>query len=478
MFLGRKYEFEQLDTIAGLKKSSLVVCKGRRRIGKSSLIAEFGKRAGCFIELQGLPPRENLSNEDQLDYFARQLSLRFRCPKNRFEDWTEAFACLDSHLSQLKTSKKIVLLIDEISWLGAEDPDFSGKLKVAWDMRLKKHQNLITVLCGSVSSWIEENILNNTDFLGRISLVLTLQELPLKDCVKFWGGKANRVSAYEKLTVLGVTGGVPRYLEEIHYDKSALWNIQNLCFKPDAILLDEFERIFNDIFEKRAKLYKEIVLKLADGHKEFLELCEAMKREKSGVILKYLQDLERSGFISRDHAYRPGKRKTKFNRFRISDNYLRFYLKYLLPNREKIQKGIYRLSGIEDLTHWNVIAGLQFENLILNNLDKVIEILRIRPSTIISASPYFQKKNSKNKGACQIDILIETRHNTLYVVELKFRKKIGSEVIREVGNKMGLLDRPKHYSIRPVLVYEGELDDSVAQEGFFDGIIKAEEFFT
>jgi hypothetical protein len=48
---------------------------------------------------------------------------------------------------------------------------FLGKLKNAWDLEFKKNPKLILVLCGSVSTWIEQNIIKNTGFFGRISLL-------------------------------------------------------------------------------------------------------------------------------------------------------------------------------------------------------------------------------------------------------------------------------------------------------------------
>ena len=54
------------------------------------------------------------------------------------------------------------ILFDEISWMGSKDPHFLGKLKNAWDQHFKKNPNLILILCGSASSWIEKNILSST----------------------------------------------------------------------------------------------------------------------------------------------------------------------------------------------------------------------------------------------------------------------------------------------------------------------------
>jgi hypothetical protein len=71
--------------------------------------------------------------------------------------------------------------------MASRDKDFVGQLKIAWDTRFKKNRRLILVLCGSVSSWIDKNILNSADFLGRVSLSLDLRELPLDKCNDFFG---------------------------------------------------------------------------------------------------------------------------------------------------------------------------------------------------------------------------------------------------------------------------------------------------
>ena len=48
--------------------------------------------------------------------------------------------------------------------------------------------------------------------MGRISLDIILEELPLYECNEFWNAEQDRVSAFDKLKVLSVIGGVPRYL--------------------------------------------------------------------------------------------------------------------------------------------------------------------------------------------------------------------------------------------------------------------------
>lgn len=125
-------------------------------------------------------------------------------------------------------------MFDEISWMGSEDPDFLGKIKNAWDQKFKKNPNLLFVLCGSASSWIEENILNSTGFLGRVSYTLTLGELPLKDCTHFWLEASKNISAFEKFKILSVTGGIPRYLEEIDPTLSAEKTFEHFALEREV----------------------------------------------------------------------------------------------------------------------------------------------------------------------------------------------------------------------------------------------------
>lgn len=58
------------------------------------------------------------------------------------------------------------------------------------------------------------------------------------DCAKFW---PKNISGFEKLKVLSVTGGVPKYLEEINTKLSAEENIKQLCFTHGGMLITEFD---------------------------------------------------------------------------------------------------------------------------------------------------------------------------------------------------------------------------------------------
>ncbi|HVX01495.1 MAG TPA: hypothetical protein VHA52_13820, partial [Candidatus Babeliaceae bacterium] len=106
------------------------------------------------------------------------LTSLFTLPSLTFTDWTDAFA----YLSRYLTNKPTVILFDEISWMGSKDPTFISKLKIWWDLILQKHPSVVLILCGSISTWIDKNIIHSTAFFGRVSLYLELSELTIPQC--------------------------------------------------------------------------------------------------------------------------------------------------------------------------------------------------------------------------------------------------------------------------------------------------------
>ncbi|MES2199156.1 MAG: ATP-binding protein [Chlamydiota bacterium] len=472
-FIGRRRELESLELLHKKRSSSLVVVRGRRRVGKSRLIKEFASGEKNWI-FSGLPPVKGITKQRQLDAFSAQISQNLNMPKIRVSEWIEHFAFLGKQAK----NQKIVIVLDEISWMGSKDPDFLGQLKTAWDLYFSENPELILIMCGSVSSWIEENILQSTGFLGRISVDMVLEELSISESSEFFGNQRNRISSYEKFKMLSVTGGIPKYLEEIISTQSTEDNIQRLCFQSNGLLFREFDQIFSDLFSKKAFAYKNIVTTLTNASKTLDEICEKLKIEKSGFISKCLDNLALSGFIQEDCTWNIfTKAESQLKKFRLKDNYLRFYLRYIETNKDKIAKDLFETKSFMYMPGWESVMGLQFENLVVNNLKSLCKILRIEMVEIVNAGPFFQRATQRVKG-CQIDLLIQTCHNTLYVCEIKFStSEVKNSVIEEMEKKIENLSAPKGFSIRPVLIHVNGVSHSVKESGLFNDIVDFSRFF-
>lgn len=466
-FVGRENELKRLEDLSQSGKSCLVVIKGRRRIGKSRLVEEFaqGKK---FLSFSGLAPIKGVTAQKQRDEFARQLATLFNLPPLTFTDWGSAFASLSKQLSQEPT----IILFDEVSWMGSKDPTFTPKLKNWWDLHLQKHPSIIFVLCGSISTWIDKNIINSTAFFGRVSLYLELRDLSIPQCKELLTLQGFKGSDLDFFKILSVTGGIPWYLEQIQAHQSADENIKRLCFEKSGILVHEFSRIFNDLFSARGDVYKKIVTHLSQGMKTQASLQKALSYSKSGTLSSYLKALEICRFITRHPSWslatgKPGK----MTLYRLSDNYIRFYIHYIEPNLAKIEQDALLDVPLSSLPGWDSMIGFQLENLLLKNRPLIYQALGLHPQDIVIDNPYIQHPSQRIKG-CQIDYLIQTRSNTLFICEIKMRRKeLGLEVIESLKTKIDLLSTPKGLGISPVLLHLGPISDALLDSRYFFRII-------
>ena len=351
MFLGREKELESLRLLLDKQIASLVACRGRRRIGKSTLFKEFAKREKLgFISIEGLGPRKGQTNADQLKNFGIRLSEQTRGRLVIPQTWSEAFDLLSRRIP--KRGRQLVLL-DEISWMGKYDPDFAGYLKNGWDDALKHRDNLILVVCGSVSSWIKRNLLDSATFGGRFSRDLVLKELPLRQCAEFWRERREDLASRELLDVLSVTGGVPRYLEEVNPSLSAAENIRLMCFTSDGPLFKDFSAMFSEVFGETSVMKGDVLRTLADGTKTLNEIAQSLGVERGGSLGGVLDELAEAGFVAKDTVLNPRTwAKSRISHYRLCDNYARFYLKFIEPHVDAIKEGRFEFETLAELPGW------------------------------------------------------------------------------------------------------------------------------
>jgi hypothetical protein len=462
IFIGRKVELERLQALYKKKTPSLLVVKGRRRIGKSRLILEFTKRTGkqTFWSFAGLAPQEGITAQQQRDHFARQLSLMLKVPPMTFQDWSDGFEHLSLHIKSGD-----IILFDEISWMSGKDPTFIPKLKAWWD---KQTMHMLLVFCGSVSTWIEEHILKSTAFFGRINLTLTLDPLSIPESAEFLRKIGMKASPYDTYKLLSIVGGVPWYLEQLNPQITADENMKQLAFEKSGLLVTEFDRIFHDLFSGRGPTYKKILESLKEGARTLSEIRDSIEFAHSGTLSHMMEHLIVAGFVVKQSLWSFKTAKPlKQSLYRISDPYMRFYLKMIEPNLPAISEGGFDQMPISTMPGFDTHMGLQLEALLLQNRSLLLQKLGISPVDILRSGPYRQTKTSAQQG-CQVDYLIQTKTNGLFICEFKFkRREISSHIISEMQEKISRLKAPKGFSRVPVLFHLSGVSDSVATSSYF-----------
>lgn len=470
-FIGRKNELARLESLHKKKAPGLVVIKGRRRIGKSRLIAEFASKHpnNKLWDFAGLAPQAGMNAQSQRDHFSRQLAVLLKIPLFTCQDWSDAF----DHLSKRLSSGDIILF-DEISWMGDQDPSFIPKLKAWWD---KQKQSVMMVFCGSVSTWIEENILKSTAFFGRINLSMTLEPLSIPESAMLLKAAKFQGSPYDMYKLLSILGGIPWYLEQTSPGHTADALIQQLCFEKNGLLVLEFDRIFHDLFSGKGTTYKKILEALKDGMKTLAEIRESIRFAHSGTLSLLMGHLITAGFVAKQSLWSFKTTKPlKQSLYRICDPYMRFYLKLIEPQRNKIDLSGFQATSLSQLPGFDAHIGLQLEQLLLQNRTILLNAMGLSPGDVVADGPFRQFKTTTQQG-CQIDYLVQTTTKNLFVCEFKFKhRELGMDMIDEMKNRLHALKIPRGFASIPVLFHIGGVTSSLATDGYFYRIIDITDF--
>ena len=471
-FVGRKQELKALEDLFDRGDARIAVIKGRRRVGKTALIREFakGKR---FLSFSGESPTEKTTEQSERDVFCKQLALQLGKPVPFFDWWMDIFYYLEAEL----TDEPTVVLFDEISWMASQDPSFIPQLKECWDRKLSQRSNFMLIFCGSISTWIEKNIIMSTSFYGRMSMRYELDSLTIPACARFLKYMAFEGDSQDIYRILSFTGGVPFYLEQINPKLTAKENMKEICFKKNGALVGEFDMIFHDLFNGDALVHKKILEILGTGRKLFSTIQKEYGDISDEELKKYLNNLEICGFVS-EHGQYSLKTKKELNEhvYGLCDPYVNFYLRYIEPRRLKIKAEDYDIHEDPEMAGLDGIIGLAVEMLLIKNNSLIYKAVGAKRFMDCVSGPYHQKATPTRK-ACQIDYLIQDNDNHIYICEFKFSKNpVETSVIDAVKEKINRLDAPEGTCFLPVLFHIGGVSKEVKDAKFFHRMIDITEF--
>jgi len=470
MFLGRKKELKHLNNKFYSKKSELVVIYGRRRVGKSTLIKEFLNDKPDFFFFEGIEGESSLKQmsffKDQMKGFTKDSLLE----DISFTGWEKVFLYLTEKIIEKNRnpSKKIVIFFDEIQWMAAGRKRLISIIKYFFDNYWKK-QNVMLILCGSIASFMVDKVINSTALYGRITEEILLKGLGPNEISQFFKGKRNSL---EILNYQLIFGGVPKYFEEIDISSSFYKNINRLCFSPNSLMLNEMEKIFYKQY-KKASTYLDIVNIVKKGVFTFQEIANKTGKKSGGSLKRNITQLESAELIESFVSFERGW-NTKFRKYRLSDEFIRFYFKYIEPNKNIIQLSkngnkLFEKLSKDSLDIW---LGFAFERFCLKHAWFLAEQMGFADDVLL-ASPYFGKNDSK----FQIDLLYKRVDKVIVVCEIKYHSsEISTTVIKEVERKIKLLTPPKGFSVEKALISIYGPDNSLRDSGYFDYYLTVDDF--
>ena len=321
MFIGRKKEYESLQTEFASKKRTAVLVYGKRRVGKSMLLKEVSKTFDGIV-VNHLCVKSSF--EGNLDLLTKSLMFSLGLPEMKFSTIFDLFSFLNAQ------NKRILIILDEYQYLkeSLKEGEVDSYMQTVLD---NLSETVKVVLCGSYISIMKELLQESNPLFGRFTKILRLEEFDYYDASLFYPNLPNR----EKIRFYSVFGGSPFVLSNIDYEKSLEENIKNLLIEQNSLLRSHIESLM--LAEIKKNYDVRILEIIGNGKKKYSEIQNFLGMADSGLLDKQLKALLNMETITKTFPInKPNDKKKQF--YEIKDNLMRFYFSYIFANDSIIYK--------------------------------------------------------------------------------------------------------------------------------------------
>lgn len=411
--IGRERENDILDKCVESKRPEFLIVYGRRRVGKTFLIKEYFNEHFSFYST-GIPDEKTRS---QLKAFNESLVYYGDSVKTIPKDWFEAFRRLRMILEKETVTRdyssgKRIVFLDEVPWMDTARSDFKSAFDFFWNSWGSAQEDLLLIVCGSATSWIISNILDDRGgFYNRVTKRLHLDPFTLGECEEYYRNNGINLRRDKIIESYMIFGGIPYYLNLYDRKLSLAQNVERLVFDPNGDLHNEYDMLFRSLFKR------------PDNH---IKLIEAMAQKKKGLqrtdlaeisgvpdgesLTKSLRELEQCGFIRK---YDNLTMSVNGCFYQVTDPFVLFNLNLMKKANIKSWQAFIKSP---DYYAWR---GNAFEILCLNHISQIKAALGISG---VESSEYSWKSKAK-KGGAQIDLLIDRRDDVINLCEMKCTDK-------------------------------------------------------
>ena len=257
--------------------------------------------------------------------FATQCAEAFDDVTPAVEGFVETFQYLAD-----RVDGPCIVALDEFSYLVEADETVPSVFQTIVDDVLTDTE-ISLILLGSSISLMEEGVLSyESPLYGRRTGQWELDPLSFTDMHAF----VPEADIETQIQIYSVLGGMPAYLEQFDSDQGLFDNIERQILSKGAFLYEEPEFLLRQELREPAT-YLSILEAIAGGATRVTEIAAEIGKDASSLS-RYLQNLTQLAVIEQEH---PVTDPDGRGLYRITDNFLRFWFRYVAPNRNTLEQG-------------------------------------------------------------------------------------------------------------------------------------------
>jgi len=443
MFIGRKKELQNLNSLYDTDRFQFPVIYGRRRVGKTALINEFIKDKDT-IYFTGIETnaKQNLENFSK-SIFNYTTGFDAAPVFSTFQEALE-------YVFSLADKKRIVLVIDEYPYIAKSYKAIASMLQVLIDKQ-KDTSKLFLILCGSSMSFMEDQVLGyKSPLYGRRTAQFKILPFNFFESRKYF----KKISGFDIAVIYGIVGGTPQYLLQMDDNISLEDNIKNKLLNSTSYLFEEPNNLLQQEVREPA-IYNAIISAVATGSTKLSEIGGKVGEETSACSA-YLKNLISLGIIKKETPFT--EKSTKKTIYVIADNLFRFWYRFVPANISIIQKDMTDMAYTRISEQLSSYMGAVFEDICKQYLWE----LNKQGKTIVPFTDLgrWWGNDPKNRCETEIDIMGTNDENSALFCECKWTNEKIDIVILDT-----LVSRSKLFHFTNVQLY------LFAKKGFTKGCI-------
>ncbi|HZV74256.1 MAG TPA: ATP-binding protein [Conexibacter sp.] len=345
--IDRKCEQRLLRNAVSGPGAALIVMIGRRRVGKSFLLAHtFTKQR--TVSFQG----DEQSERQHLELLAEEAGRTLLgSPSLAFATWDDALTFLGEQAQR----KPLTVILDEFQWLKAAQPALDSIVQRHWDRWDRDDVPITLVLSGSALTLMERMLERGAPLFGRATARPRIDPLDYRDATAF-ASTADPVALLRRWAVLG---GTPQY--QLWAGPGELRRlIATRILTKDAPLYDEPRHLLREGEGIRDPgTYLAILRAIAAGATTHNAIARRAGVQ-TGNLARKLERLEDLGYVTTRHALGVGGPEGRASN-QIADPFFRFWFRYLAGNRSRLESG--RVDDVLDeiVADLDNVMGWAFE---------------------------------------------------------------------------------------------------------------------
>lgn len=383
--MGRTAELTELESWWSTGRMTGLVW-GRRRVGKTVLIRQFSNSKRTVFHTG-----TTRSVAEELRVLSRRIAeaglagLR-DLGRRPFADWDDALEAL----AAAAQAEPILLVLDEFPELMKSQPSLPSVLRAFLDHSAGKTK-LRILICGSAVRVMQELQESREPLYGRFDLTMHVHPLPPSEV----GLMLPTLSPSERARVWGVLGGIPLYLE--WWDASASFddNLIRLFGSPGARLLDEGELILATESDLTG-LAPVVLQAIAAGKTKYSEIRD----EVGAVPDRTLDRLIQLRLVERMVPATEDPARSRRRLYRISDNFLAFWLAVVQQYRSEIERGLGRSIASAIAQSIDDFMGFRWEEAVRTHVRRMIAERRLVADAVAVGSYW------DTDGSNELDVIV------------------------------------------------------------------------